>query len=773
MRAMDKQEEAFLKRLLATFRVEAGEHIAKMTTGLIALEKAVDEAEKPEIIETVFREAHSLKGAARAVNLAEIEDVCQAVESVFAALKRLEIGTSSALLDSLHRAADILDRLLGSAETGGQEAERTAAKAIIEELGKTIRSAGPLAARTPRFGAAETTDKTGLPPEAWQPPAADEFCRTAAPKADTVRIAAARMDGIMLMAEELLAAKLSMGQRIAELREIGNLLSSWEKGWTKSGRRMRTTGPEAERKDAGGATFRKDVRAAKLADFIKADKDFFRQCGGKIAAVDKALQQDQRFLGTMTDNLLRSVKSALMLPFSSLLEIFPKLVRDLSHAQGKKAETAVSGGDIEIDRRILEELKDPLIHLIRNCIDHGIEKPEERARLHKPVSGSIDIKVTQKEGGKVEIALKDDGQGIDSEKVKAAAVRAGFLTAERAEKMTPEEALKLVFTSGVSTSPMITDLSGRGLGLAIVREKIENLGGMLSIETEAAKGTTFRAVLPVTLAAFRGVIVKLGEELFVLPTANVERVFRVKREAIKTMENRETIEIDGRAIALVRLADVLGPVSGKQSETEDNLFLVVLTAAEKRIALAVDEIIREQEVLVKGLGRQLVRVKNIAGATVLGTGEAAPLLNVADLIKSAALTPARPLTSVAEKEEKARASILVVEDSITARTLLKNILTAAGYNVKAAVDGLEAFAMLKAEDFAVTISDVDMPRMNGFELTARIRADKKLAQMPVVLVTALDSREDRERGVDVGANAYIVKSSFDQSNLLEVIRRLI
>jgi len=770
---MDKKEEAFLKRLLATFQVEAGEHIAKITSGLMALEKAADEAGKPEIIEAVFREAHSLKGAARAVNLEEIEAVCQAVESVFAALKRLEIGTSSALFDSLHRAADMLTRLLGSVGTGGQEAERTVVKAIIEELEKAIRSDGILESKTARFGNAATTDKTGLPLEAWQPSAADEFCQAAAPKTDTVRIAAARMDGIMLMAEELLAAKLAMGQRIAELKEIGSLLSSWEKGRTKFGHGMRAARPDAERKGDGGATFGKDARIAKLADFLKDDKDFFRQCAGKIAAVDKALHQDQRFLGSLTDNLLRSVKSALMLPFSSLFEIFPKLVRDLSHAQGKKAETVVSGGDIEIDRRILEELKDPLIHLVRNCIDHGIENPEERARWHKPVNGGIDIQVTQKEGGRVEIALKDDGRGIDSERVKAAAVSAGLVTAERAEKMTQEEALKLVFTSGVSTSPIITDLSGRGLGLAIAREKIENLGGVLSIETEAAKGTTFRAVLPVTLAAFRGVIVRLGEELFVLPTANVERVFRVKSEEIKTLENRETIEIGGRAIALVRPAAVLGIVSGKQAETKAKLSLVVLTAAEKRIALVVDEIIREQEVLFKGLGPQLVRVKNIAGAAVLGTGEAAPLLNVADLIKSAALTPARPLTSLAEREEKARASILVVEDSITARTLLKNILEAAGYNVKAAVDGLEAFTMLKTEDFAVTVSDVDMPRMNGFELTARIRADKKLAHMPVVLVTALDSREDREKGIDAGANAYIVKSSFDQSNLLEVIRRLI
>ncbi|MCI0447241.1 response regulator, partial [bacterium] len=317
----------------------------------------------------------------------------------------------------------------------------------------------------------------------------------------------------------------------------------------------------------------------------------------------------------------------------------------------------------------------------------------------------------------------------------------------------------------------------RGLGLAIVREKVEKLAGTISIETKPDVGTTFRIVLPLTLATFRGILVQIDEHLFVFPTMSVERVIRIPRKEIKTVENRETIQMNGQVISLVRLVDVLEiPRKTKENDSVEYVSIIILFFAEKRIAFSVDEILNEQDVLVKTLGNQLSRVRNIAGATVLGTGKVVPILNVPDLMKSAVQVGSigikQPTASV-KKEEAKKKSILVVEDSITARTLVKNILETAGYNVKTAIDGVDAFTILRTEVFDLVVSDVDMPRMNGFDLTAKIRADKKLAELPVVLVTALESREDRERGIDVGASAYIVKSSFDQSNLLEVVQRLI
>jgi two-component system chemotaxis sensor kinase CheA len=383
----------------------------------------------------------------------------------------------------------------------------------------------------------------------------------------------------------------------------------------------------------------------------------------------------------------------------------------------------------------------------------------------------------------MEILVSDDGSGVALDKVRAAASNLGLLPTDTLKQPDPSEALQLIFHSGISTSGIITDISGRGLGLAIVREKVEKLGGTVSVASEKDAGTTFRLLLPMTLSTFRGILLQVRGYIFVLPAINVERVLRVREQDIKTVENRETIQMDGQIIAMARLRDTLelpvrinGYAAEKgPSQTEVNYMpVIILTSAEKRMAFLVDEVLQEQEVLVKGLGAQLKRIRNIAGATILGTGKVVPVLNVQDLMKSALRS-----TAVARKEAVTGTApvktgrVLVAEDSITSRTLLKNILETVGYQVTTAVDGADAFAQLKSNEFDLVVSDVDMPRMNGFELTIKIRADKKLCELPVVLVTSLESREDKGRGIEAGANAYIIKSSFDQSNLLEVIRRFL
>ena len=373
----------------------------------------------------------------------------------------------------------------------------------------------------------------------------------------------------------------------------------------------------------------------------------------------------------------------------------------------------------------------------------------------------------------MDILLSDDGGGIDLQALKEASLKRGILSTEEADKLADQEMLPLVFQSGVSTSPIITDISGRGLGLAIVREKIEKLGGQVSIETHRHAGTTFRMTLPLTLATFRGVLVTVAEHPFVIPTANVERVVRIKREDIRTVENLDTLSLGDATVPLVRLSGILE--LSESGEGPSVITVLVLESQGKRIGFSVDEVLNEQEVLIKNLSRPLSRIRNIAAATILGSGKVVPVLNVSDLIKSAATAAVRPAKPAkpAAGVEAAKKSVLVVEDSITSRMLLKNILETSGYLVVTAVDGIDAMTRLKTEKFDAVVSDVDMPRMNGFNLTEKIRGDKKLAELPVVLVTALESREDRERGIDVGANAYIVKSSFDQSNLLETLRRLI
>jgi two-component system chemotaxis sensor kinase CheA len=791
---MANKNDDFLKKLLATFRVEADEHINTMSAGLLELEKNPAKDRYAEIIEVVFREAHSLKGAARAVNLREIESVCHPLESVFAALKNKKLAVSSPLFDLLYQAIDTLGGLLAP-DAGSPESRQKMLTQIIRRLGDALQGQFSQSMESQP----EPVQQTLTEPLSEMAVETTAPVTVAAPSpvlslaSETVRVSTQKLDAVMRQVEELLSPQLASAQRAKELREVAASFAAWKKQRTRMRPALRLIEHYVEKagKDngngaAGGrpkfpvSEFPIKV-LPKLLEQIEAEQLFMKTIEERLLRLSKFAAHDRRALAGMSDSLLHDVKEMHLLPFSSLLEIFPRFTRELARDQGKLAELVIQGGEIEIDRRTLEEMKDPLMHILRNCMDYGIEQPAVRQDKGKPAGGNITVAIAQKDGGKIEIMVADDGAGIDAAKVKAAAQKLGIVSAEEAEKLSEQDAQTLIFQSGLSTSRIITDISGRGLGLAIVREKVERLGGVVMLESRRDIGTTFRITLPLMLATFRGVLVSACGHSFVIPALSVERVTRVAQQYIQTVENRATIPFDGQAVALVSLGDVLElpslsqPNQSATGMASGQVAVVVLGMGHKHVAFRVDEILGEQEVLVKTLGRQLARVRNIAGASVLGTGQVVAVLNVPDLLKSAVKrAAAAPAPVAAEKSaEAARRSIMVVEDSITSRALLKNILESAGYRVTTAVDGMDAYTALKTGAFDLIVSDVEMPRMDGFDLTAKVRSDKQLAGIPVVLVTSLESREHREHGIDVGANAYIVKSSFDQSNLLDVVRQLI
>lgn len=734
-------EEEFLQKLRATFKVEAAEHLQAIGTGLLELERAAAPEGQLPVIEAVFRAAHSLKGAARAVDFGEIESHCQRLESLFAAWKRGESAPTREALDGAHRALDAMSRAIVAPPAPGPADKRAAAPAMT----------------SPSQGRQSAT------PAPTQPsaPTAD---------VDTVRVAVSSLDARLLEAEEMLAAKLGARQRASELHALADNFEQWRTEWARIQPQARTLQQTVQRRDAAGVSMLRS-----LTEFFDWNQAYLRTLEDKVTALRRTAERDQIAVGKLVDDLLENSKRLLMLPLATLGALLPKVVRDLCRDQGKEADLVIRGEDVKIDKRILEEMKDPLIHLLRNCIDHGIEKPEQRREAGKPQRATITLAVTSAGDNQVELAVSDDGAGIDTDRVKAAAIERGLIGKASAEQLTESAALALVFEADVSTSPLITELSGRGLGLAIVRERTEKLGGRVGIESQVNIGTTIRMTLPLTLATFRGVLIESRRRLFIVPTAHVERVMRFKAQDVQTVEGRTTLALDGRVVALAHLSEVLQvPAEPRSADRPEATHALILGVGEQRMAFAVDAVLDEHEVLVKRLTKPLSRVRNIAGATVLGSGEVVPILNVSDLLKSARDTSRAAFpVAAAEPGRTPAGKVLVAEDSITSRMLLKGILESAGYEVTTAVDGVDAFTALRAGQFDLLVSDVEMPRLNGFDLTARIRADHKLAELPVVLVTALESREDRERGIDVGADAYLVKSSFDHSNLLETLRRLI
>jgi two-component system chemotaxis sensor kinase CheA len=782
------QNAALLRQLRSTFMVEAREHVQTMSDGLLRLEKTPATQAQGVTVDSIFRAAHSLKGAARAVELAEIELLCQSLEDVFASWRRTTLSPRPGMMDTLYRALDAIGAMLNAlaSEPVPPFPDTSALRRDLRRSGApSAGSAFPAMEAAPKPGAApamQESPQARIAPavgHAASPDPAPAAAASAGAADETVRIALPKLESHLLEAEELLSAKLAASQRVADLRELADRCEAWRRAWAEvqaGARLLRQTAAPAESPAAG-----RDREIARILDFCDWSGESLKAMEGRIAALRRDARQDRDAIGKRVDDVLRNARNLLLLPFAAISASFPRLVRDLCREQDKQADLAIHGEQVEMDRHILEEIKDPLIHMLRNAVDHAVEPPALRLARGKPARASITLTVSQLDGNKIQFVLADDGAGIDGERLTAAAIRRGVVTREEAGRLSGPAALELIFQPEMSTSDAVTHLSGRGLGLAIVREKTQALGGTVAVSSVPGSGTTFRIVLPAARAASRAILCQAAGRLLLLPTALVDRVARIKAADIRTIEGRATVSLGGRAIALLRLADVLDLPATPDAGPREAIQVIIVAPGPGTgdpIAFIVDNVLGEQEVLAKPLRKPLLRVRNIAATAALPSGQIVPVLNPADLHKSARRVPGHaPLAPAAPAEAAPapapRRSVLVAEDSITSRMLLKSILESAGYAVETAVDGLDAYAMLRSRSFDLLVSDVQMPRLDGFGLTARVRADKKLADLPVVLVTALASREDREKGVDAGANAYIVKGSFDQGDLIATVGRLI
>ncbi len=734
---MDKKQEKFLRELLNDFQVEAEEHYVAIVNCIIGLEKDPPEAVFKKSIEQAYREMHSLKGAARAVSLVEVERVCQSLESVFSRLKEQTIETTPLFFDTVHQAMDVLNSMLSDVKTGNRSVRGEQTVKIIGAL-QSIRShdTGNTKPAAEQAAAEASADPAAHQPESGHKPA--EVGLSIPGTRETVRVSVEKLADLLLRTEEFVPVKSELAYNVKLVRQIRRELK-------------------------GKATI---AGSEEVNSTVK-----------KLEELSANLDLLKRNSTRMIDDLLASIRGTLLFPFSSVLDLLPKMVRDLSHDQGKQVSLTIAGGETEIDRRVLEEVKDPFIHLVRNCIDHGIELPATRLKNGKPSTGTLLVSVTKMDRY-IEIEIRDDGAGMNRKNILEAALQNGFMTREKGEALSDREVFNLALLSGISTSRFITDLSGRGLGLAIVAEKVNLLGGDLTIESEPGNGTVFFIRLPLKLATFRGILIRLSDHFFLVPDNFIEKAIRIDKEALTSIEDQKVIMVAGVPVPVKHLGQLLDIPVRRQGKSAGGLdHALILASGAHRIAFLVDEILEEEEGIVKNPGGVLKNARSITGATILGNGRVVPILNVPDLLetgfgKRETISSGDAVKDDPEAGERQR-HILVAEDSITARSLLRNILESSGFIVKTAVDGLEAFMHLKNGEFDLVVSDVEMPNMNGFELITKIREDSCFSDLPVILVTALESVGDRQRGMDCGANAYIVKSNFEQSNLLEVIGRLI
>lgn len=729
-----------LQQVLQTFTAQLEERLQAIIDGLLRLERP--DAPHAEVLDGLFRAAHNIKGAARGVGLEASAELAHALEDLFSTLRREGTARRTGLVDLCLDAVSGLRRQV-EAEAGGHPTPDD-----LAELPARLRALAAGAAPAAAVAASQPT-----------------VARDAAARSTTVRLPVERLDRIADLAEELQGAKIRVDDHYQASRHQYELATRLRQLWRKMAQRHG---------QAGGSA------GSRAADTL-LDRHLLAEGGDLIAELEQMADAMQLGLRTsmaqlrpLAAGLREDARALRMVPADTLLKPLALMVRDLARELGKQAELVLDGERLEMDRAVLDSLRDPLNHLLRNALDHGIETTALRRAAGKPEVGRIRLGL-ERHGNSVAVEVADDGAGIDLVAVRQRIRTLGLASDEEIAMLPPRALLNYLFRPGFSTRTQVGKVSGRGVGLDVVQVSIEALGGRIALESEIGHGSRFLLTLPLTLASDHGLLVRVAGQVHALPSLNVQRILEVAADDVLDLAGGQAVQVDGEPVPLRDLGALLGRQGGG-SEHADPVGVVVIRRGWHRVALRVDHVLGEREMLVKPLEPPLDTVRHVAGGTLGRDGDIILVLDVGDLLDTA-LSAGDPATSrvVARQAPPSRQAprILVADDSITTRTLEQGILENAGYRVQAVADGEEAWEALQNGHFDLLISDVEMPALDGFDLTRRLRADAQLANLPVVIVTSLGSEEHRRRGLEVRADAYVVKSDFESTELLEVVRQLL
>lgn len=698
--------------LLTMFTQEVRERASEMENAVLAIEASGDADRKRHLQEQLLRGAHSLKGAAGLLQVRGVETICHWMEEILSIAANVGIVLERSRLDLLLSAADAIRDAANLLESG-EIPSPAHGQDVVEKL-KAVATA---------------VSDDGLKEAHHHPPMAEPEIAIRATDTDgSMRVSAARLDALLYRSGEMLTFNAVMrrhAEQASSLRE--------------EARKMRAPGS-----DPTGQVASVEGGLRQLAAFLR---------------------QDVRLMQSAVTALDEEIRLARTQPFAEACKGLGRIVRDVAAASGKRAELEIRGGELEVDRSIVSALQDSLRHLVRNAVAHGIQAPEERRTAGRPEKGRILVSAAMR-GNRMEVRVEDDGRGLNLALLSAA-------TGESTHgKQAEADILRRVFEPGVSTSATVTSLSGRGIGLDIVKRNVEKLRGAVDVSQVPTGGAAFTLTLPLTLATVRVLEVLAGGHVFTIDTTSVQRVIRIDRGDFTLIEGRNFVRTPAGPMPFVDVSLWLR-LQPNRSPASETTPAVVVDSPSGSTAVLVDEITGEQELLARSLGPRLANVRRYSGGMVLPDGRIALLLNVAALAEAAA--EVRPRNEVVARRSvaAARRKVLVVDDSKYVRTLVKLILEGAGYDVTMATDGTEALKQLRDHGADVVVADVDMPSMNGFELTRAIRQSDRFTGTPVVLVTGRESLEDKVKGLRAGANAYLRKDQFDAHDFLETMRQVV
>jgi two-component system, chemotaxis family, sensor histidine kinase and response regulator WspE len=723
--------------LMELFRQEVEAQTITLNRGLVAIEAHPNSRQE---LESLMRAAHSIKGAARIVGLDIAVELAHQMEDCFVAAQKQSLTLNAAQIDALFRSVDLIQSISQTQNIQHWLSQHRSELESVQQLLAPNSAPAPQAIAPPQSVPTPAPQPIPPTPEPQEP-------ETNTQRDRVVRISADNLNRIVGLAGESMVEAYWLQPFAESLMELRSKQLALSKALEE---------------------LQQDHPLAQLDSLRQQERDCRDSLSDRISELGEYIRRTD----SLSDRLYREVIQSQMRPFADGVQGFPRMVRDLGRQLGKQVQFTIVGENTPVDRDILTKLEAPITHILRNAIDHGIEMPEERIKAGKSPEGTIQLEASHR-GGMLMITVSDDGKGIDPDQVRKQVIRRHLAPPEFARRMSHSELMEFLFLPGFSLSKQVTELSGRGVGLDIVKAMAQEVGGTVRAASSPNAGMSFHLQLPLTLSVVRTLLVEISGEQYAFPLSRIDRILNLDRDSLSVVENQSYFTFNNQHIGLISLAQVFNlPQSNALPES---LCVIVLSYQSAQYGLIVDRTVGERELVVRPLDPRLGKVQDISAASLMSDGSLVLIVDVSDLVRSinklldaGKLSAPRPVET-----EQPRKRILVVDDSITVREVERKLLEKQGYAVDVAIDGMEGWNAVRNQTYDLVISDIDMPRMNGIELIQEIKSHPRLRSTPVIVVSYRDRESDRLQGLDAGADYYLTKNSFQDNSLIQAVVDLI